>query len=493
MKKFITFLTLQLVLANLLLSQKSRLIDQKDNVTVDCRLLDANTIRSNFCNDGRFNNPIIWPNGTNNSLVFATGIWLGAKVGNDTLVAIASYSSEYLPGYTDNNGIPHGNEDPLYRVYKLILNVNNEDRMLWPNILLGNSDQGAPIYFDSSSMTFKPYDYSTQTMYYVYTDSYTEAHHNEAGSTAPLKADIKQLNFACDYIGPLGQIIFSEFKVINRSNQIWNNAYIAIWTDDDIEYSTDNTAACDTSRNLGYTYSNPSYGTQPVVGLMLIRGGIIFTGNPIDTVYVCRSGVREPLVGYKDLKLGIFNSYNNGQDPRNYRESYGLMSGFRSLAVHGDVRYLMSTGPLTIFPNDTQHIVIARLVARGNSILNSIAILRDYAVLAKRIYDYEFSCPPLYTGININTETVYSFRLNQNFPNPFNPVTEIRYYIAREEMVTLSVYNISGRLVAILVNERKSPGSYSVIFDASNHASGVYFYKLTAPDFTELKKMVLIK
>ncbi len=526
MKKLITYLLLQIIFAHPLLSQESTLKQYHDNMVLDCKLLDATTIRSNFCNDGRFNNPIIWPNGTNNSSVFASGIWLGAKVGNDTLVAIASYSSEYLPGYTDNNGIPHGSDDPLFKIYKLILHVNNEDRLHWPNILLGNSDQNAPIYFDSISFAFKPYDYCTQTMYYVYTDSYAQAHTNEAGSTAPLKADIRQLNFACNYNGPLGQVIFTEFRIINRSNQVWNNAYIAIWSDDDIGYNNDDKAACDTALNLCYSYNNtnndPNYGpAPPAVGVMLIRGGVIFTGNPNDTVYVCRGGVRLPRVGYKDLRLRVFNSYLNGQDPRNYRESYRLMSGFRRDGTpiitpegdttkfmycgdpvvnsgwvqifQGDVRYIMSTGPLTILPNDTQHIVIARVIARGTSNLNSITSMRGYAGLAKRIYDSEFSCPPLYSGININSQTVSKFKLNQNYPNPFNPVTYITYDLARDENVKLRVYDISGSQVAILVSERQTAGSYSVTFDASNFPSGVYFYWLEAGPFEAARKLVLIK
>src|SRR6266545_1377309 len=56
------------------------------------------------------------------------------------LFSLADYSSDFLPGYTDNNGRPHGQDDPLYRVYKLILGVNDPDRANWPNVLLGNSD-----------------------------------------------------------------------------------------------------------------------------------------------------------------------------------------------------------------------------------------------------------------------------------------------------------------------------------------------------------------
>ena len=85
------------------------------------------------------------------------------------------------------------------------------------------------------------------------------------------------------------------------------------------------------------------------------------------------------------------------------------------------------------------------------------------------------------------------FSLEQNYPNPFNPVTAIKYTVPKQNLVKLVVYDIIGREVVTLVNEVKQPGNYSVSFDASNLASGVYFYRMAAGDFTDVKKMVLIK
>ena len=86
---------------------------------------------------------------------------------------------------------------------------------------------------------------------------------------------------------------------------------------------------------------------------------------------------------------------------------------------------------------------------------------------------------------------VYS--LSQNYPNPFNPVTSIKYSIPKQSLVRLVVYDILGREITTLVNEMKQPGNYNVSFDASGYASGVYFYRIQAGDFTDVKKMVLIK
>ena len=86
-----------------------------------------------------------------------------------------------------------------------------------------------------------------------------------------------------------------------------------------------------------------------------------------------------------------------------------------------------------------------------------------------------------------------NFILEQNFPNPFNPSTTIRYSIPTSDFVTLKVYDVLGNEVATLVNEEKPAGSYEVNFNASQLSSGIYFYKLQAGSFVETKKMILLR
>jgi hypothetical protein len=98
------------------------------------------------------------------------------------------------------------------------------------------------------------------------------------------------------------------------------------------------------------------------------------------------------------------------------------------------------------------------------------------------------------TGIDENQETVPTqFGLSQNFPNPFNPGTSFEFRVWSLEFVSLKVFDLLGREVAILVNEVRSPGVYTVRWDASAFPSGVYFYQLRAGIMVETKKMLLAK
>jgi hypothetical protein len=90
------------------------------------------------------------------------------------------------------------------------------------------------------------------------------------------------------------------------------------------------------------------------------------------------------------------------------------------------------------------------------------------------------------------------YRLEQNYPNPFNPTTIIRYEIAKAGRLSLRIYNVSGALVKVLEERDREPGRYEIGWDGNNEhgekvSSGVYFYRLTAPGFSQTRKMLLLK
>lgn len=97
------------------------------------------------------------------------------------------------------------------------------------------------------------------------------------------------------------------------------------------------------------------------------------------------------------------------------------------------------------------------------------------------------------TLVHYTPLTASSYTLEQNYPNPFNPTTMISYRLAGVNHVSLKIYDVVGREVAVLIDQQQAEGEYHVTFTASALSSGIYFYRLNAGNYSEMKKMVLIK
>jgi len=107
--------------------------------------------------------------------------------------------------------------------------------------------------------------------------------------------------------------------------------------------------------------------------------------------------------------------------------------------------------------------------------------------------DLDGSFKYYYLGTEIQIGAPEKFELSQNYPNPFNPNTIIKYALPQDGNVTLRIYDILGKEVAVLVNDFQKAGNYNINFDAHRLSSGVYIYKLESGNFAESKKLTLIK
>ncbi len=132
-------------------------------------------------------------------------------------------------------------------------------------------------------------------------------------------------------------------------------------------------------------------------------------------------------------------------------------------------------------------------VFAGKSI-HAMGTTKQYLVIGTENGAWRFPLAEIPTSVNdehFHTPTGYA--LSQNYPNPFNPETNFQFTIADFQFVTLKVFDELGREVAVLVNEHKPAGTYTVRWDATSYSSGIYFYQLQAGSFVETKKMVLMK
>ena len=174
----------------------------------------------------------------------------------------------------------------------------------------------------------------------------------------------------------------------------------------------------------------------------------------------------------------------------------------------GDRRFLLSSGPFTMSLDDTQEIVVAVVLGLGTTNLRSVEILKFND---RTVQDYYNVLVGIFTSVEDEPEPVpTSAELYQNYPNPFNPTTAISFSVPHSgtrsrpdgsrvgqlsavSQTSLIIYDLLGCEVATLVNEKLEPGTYSRTWDASGMPSGVYFYRLTAGTFVQVRRMILMK
>ncbi len=209
----------------------------------------------------------------------------------------------------------------------------------------------------------------------------------------------------------------------------------------------------------------------------------------------------------------LYYSDERPSDFPDWDEQHGLYSPFGVTREVGPVRAgFIGTGDSTDLNNAFDDVVtrggIYYLMCHPSIVewdkaytwshLNHISDRKDiWYVSLGHLFVYHFAQDNsmlIPTAVADNKPTApVDYSLSQNYPNPFNPVTTIQFSIGNPQFTMLAVYDLLGREVAVLVNEKKPSGSYEVTFNASGLASSVYIYRLTAGDFTQTRRMILVR
>jgi hypothetical protein len=180
--------------------------------------------------------------------------------------------------------------------------------------------------------------------------------------------------------------------------------------------------------------------------------------------------------------------------PQNLSVSHnsGILPGATSFSVTA------TTGSLIALSVDTNVLATATGTGAPVSItipsgMLSIGQIMKVVIIKQNYYRYQGNVVVGTSGIGNLTNIPKEYALSQNYPNPFNPVTKIDYALPKDGFVKIKVYDILGKEVTTLVNQQLTAGYYSVDFDATNLTSGVYFYKIEAGRFNDVKRMILVK
>ncbi len=254
------------------------------------------------------------------------------------------------------------------------------------------------------------------------------------------------------------------------------------------------------------TYAGEGNQTDKAWGIVVDTDGAVYiTGETTDAY----SNVNYVTIKYSaygaELWKSFYNGTGNGED---VASSIGLV-GSNSVVVTGKswgtsdtydyatVRYNASTGTqnqvnIYSFTGTSYDIAMDIAVSPTNKVIITgfSELVIDNAVNMSYMSTTSLDFSSELTTAN-NTPVSYS--LHQNYPNPFNPSTTISFDLAEGNNVKLAVYDILGRENSVLVNQYLTAGSYTINFINSNLASGIYFYRLTAGSFTDIKKMTLVK
>ncbi len=224
------------------------------------------------------------------------------------------------------------------------------------------------------------------------------------------------------------------------------------------------------------------------------------------------------------LKREYFSAIDSSENESEYISGFGRgqMAGVPDLTGNGHDEFLVNGGPEntnavlyhidSTISNDAAILFEAPNQAVSMGGLNTInshfrTPMGDFTgdgklnFLAVQRSDANYKDTPVYlfdleeTAVSRDqiTEKPSEFSLQQNYPNPFNPVTTIRYFLSQPVDVQLEVFNVLGQRVATLINDQKPAGRHEVNFDASNLSSGMYIYRITAGEFVQTRKMVLVK
>ena len=347
--------------------------------------MQANNLNTCIRSDGIFNYDkvtytssiagLIWPVTVPTRLAcdYATGIWIGAKVGGDLRTAVSLYNSIFTPGNIPVVGaVPPASVcgDPKFKAYHVSLSD--------PNLINGGSvnkiagghtyvvtydpwstwpvDLGAPYVEVNGIPGYQPgpggdrpgignSDATPDDIVFCsfmdYSNCTNNIHNHEIslpGGTLPLGVEIHQVAFAFNSPG-LQDMYFNKFWIINKSANRWDSTYSCIVNDVDLGNAADDAAGCDSAVSLGFIYNATNFDLEygaapPATGSKYLQGPLIYTGNLADIVYL----PYDTLIGYQEMGMTGFNVFDNVNDaclgdPDNAIAGYNFMKGFNGCGV----------------------------------------------------------------------------------------------------------------------------------------------------------------
>ena len=451
------------------------------------------------------NSGLEWPKGSGKLAVFQSGIWLasgrsrapGASWVDELRTAAAEYTVEFVPG---SIGSTDDNSGHIYQIHKKEVDAFLENDWatfqamtidLPITVVEGSSaftedipkslptddftnwpvGDGAPWKDANGDGEYKPADGDHPDIlgdvfhWYVMNDG-NAATHTPLWGTAPMNVDIQTSLFGFNQAGPMGNILFVRWVMVNRGSDELDSVFVSMWHDDDVGDATDDLVGCNIDLSVGYTYNDAdgdnTYGVEvPAAGADFFQGPLVSSPGDTSTIFTWSKENSYHLRDFPDKKrLGMtsFAKYINGNpifsDPASAQETYNYMNGLvgttgepfidpitgqPSIFVHdgdpttgtgwiddvpGDRRYLMTSGPFYFAPGDTQEVVGALILAAGSNWAKSITKMLYFDNFAQGAFDANFNVcsppSPVVEHAQLDQKVVLSFEDGSDIVESYN-------------------------------------------------------------------------
>ncbi len=472
-------------------------------------------------------------NGYMNTSIYADGALFGFLNNGEVNVHGATYNYGLTPGKINDDGTVTANGNRRYGIYKMFRdneNITDANKLAEYQYFLENYpvNDGAPWidndgdgYYDSA--IDEPDIPGKQLLWWTSTATDPDRTRNLYASS-PDNLEVHTYVYDID-IPEFKDVVFKRYKIINKSEDVYESMIFSYWSDPDLGNASDDYVGCDTSLSLAFCYNCDNYDDDyynenpPAVGYLLVDGPDKIVGSEHKDLsmtsfvfYIGSSDVyADPDLAFPQGAIQMYNNMNgllwdgfpfidpNTNEPVKFALSGDPVPGTGWYEGDGwpdgpsasDRRMLMSSGQFDMEPGDTQDVTIAILMARGTSNINSLTELKE---LASDVNEY-YKSNTIFTGIEQNSivPPPEGFTLYQNYPNPFNPTTTIQFDLPEGGDAVLEIFDILGRRISRIERRGLNYGTHKIYFNGSCLASGVYFYRLEAGSFTDIKKMVLIK
>jgi len=517
-------------------------------------LLEVGNIRARIYNDGALfwkggTNQYEAPKNSGLHSIFASSFAVGGLINDRLHMAASTYGRyEFWPGPLDTDGNPPSD----CSVYDQIWEITTEDFQLFESDGLFSENMinwpwhlGAPIVDgDGNPDNYnleggdRPELLGDQLLWWVMND---RGNVHEWSDAPPIGLEVHASVFAFQNANSGGDISFYRYKVVNKNQNPLTDAFFSMWVDPDLGDASDDYFGSDSLLHMGFTYNgdpideNAYEDTPPAIGYTFLKT----PEAPIDNYDNDRDGEVDEsgeLAGMYSAVTFLGGGGRQG-DPFNAEGMYNYMKGLwkdgtpmtvggdginvsnvkTRFIFHGDPttrsfwseiqptqdggspspasdrRFMISTGPVDLPAGQSTEVFVAIVWARGNDYLDSVRKLKNIVANMQSVPESYLASgyrEGLLEPEPTTPENVLGF--DQNFPNPFNRTTTLRYSLPKTMQVRLTVFDMLGKEVARLAEGVQYTGTYTQVFNSNNLPAGIYYARLEVDHLTFTKKMVFV-